>query len=446
LILLDTTTRTLEVLLGGAVTTSQLPAVATYVDTSFTGATPVAPASSNTATNNTTAVTVLAAPAASTQRKLLFLSLFNADTVAAVVTLRYNDNGTLRKVLAPTLQAGETLLYNDGEGFRVLDASGAVKHAWTGYQIARSTGFAQVNADGSVEVSPASGTNFTLDGGQCLIPIGSVALPSLAFGAQPTLGWARVVANRWSFVQLGVEKMQFGGNLFLGSGVGLAWMPTAEPGSSTADLVLQRDAASVLALRSAANPQTFRVYESFGDASNGTWLEFVTQTGGPFVMRPNANGSGSIRGVWYQGAAGRARLTANATNATATMSGLSDLSVTLLAGRKYTGTCRFIARNSTGAEGLAFDFNGGGATMTSFHANVVGTPIGATVGVSDSTALGTALTCTAVATTDVVYEVNLTMVVNAGGTFIPRFAEVSHTSGTATVGLGSWLALDDSPN
>jgi hypothetical protein len=151
---------------------------------------------------------------------------------------------------------------------------------------------------------------------------------------------------------------------------------------------------------------------------------------------------------WLQNTAGRARMTTSPTNATATLSSglLSDLTLTLVAGRKYFGRVVFIAKDSTGADGLQFDFNGGSATMTSFEATAEEAPIGATLGVTDSTALATALTNTVVSTGNVVYAYNLTMVVNAGGTFIPRFAQVSHSTGTATVLLGSWILLEDSPN
>lgn len=93
MIILDATTRSVEVLLGGAVTTNQLPIVASYVDNTTTSYTP---GSSNTQSNNTTAVTAVAAPASSTQRQVKLLTVTNADTAAATVTVRYNDNGTTR--------------------------------------------------------------------------------------------------------------------------------------------------------------------------------------------------------------------------------------------------------------------------------------------------------------------------------------------------------------
>lgn len=148
---------------------------------------------------------------------------------------------------------------------------------------------------------------------------------------------------------------------------------------------------------------------------------------------------------WSQQVSGRKRNTADVTNATATMANLTDLTMTLIAGRKYTGRCVLIANNSVGAEGLQFDFNGGGATFSAFRATAEETPIGATLGVTDSSALGTAITNTVVATSGVVYAINLTMVCANAGTFIPRFSEVSHTTGTATVSLGSYLWLEDTP-
>lgn len=120
MILLDTTNRSLEVILGGAVTTNQLPFVASYVDITTSAFTP---ATNTGATNNTTAVTLVAAPGASTQRQLKFLSVRNSDTAPATVTIRYNDNTTIRVLFIFTLAVGDSICYSDG-GWRVFDSSG----------------------------------------------------------------------------------------------------------------------------------------------------------------------------------------------------------------------------------------------------------------------------------------------------------------------------------
>lgn len=310
----------------------------------------------------------------------------------------------------------------------------------------------------------------------------------------------------------------------LRSGQTVAWSSAAD-GSLAPDLILQRQAAGILAQRNGVNAQEFRVYNTFTDASNGEWgalkwnsntleigayangtgttrnlllrgntdtinigtgtvflagtLSSITMPAGsdlrantfavwtvtnPTLRWPNNSpdvslyrtaagvlsaGSGGTSGSgWLQNTAGRARLTANATNATATMSNLTDLSMTLIAGRKYTGRLVVFANNSTAAEGLQFDFNGGSATFTSIEFGFAATPPGSglTLGTLTSTAAGTAVTATTATTADAVYTIEFTCVCNAAGTIIPRFAEVSHTSGTATVKLGSNFWLEDMPN
>lgn len=129
MIILDSTTRSLEVVLGGAITTNQLPIVASFVDNTTTTYTP---GSSNTATNSTTPVTAVAAPAASTQRQVKLLTIINTDTAAATVTVQYNDNSTLRVLFKVALAMGDNLVYTDGEGFRVVDSNGNNKQLYGG--------------------------------------------------------------------------------------------------------------------------------------------------------------------------------------------------------------------------------------------------------------------------------------------------------------------------
>jgi hypothetical protein len=145
---------------------------------------------------------------------------------------------------------------------------------------------------------------------------------------------------------------------------------------------------------------------------------------------------------WLQ-TGGLKRVSANVTNATATMANITDLTVTLQAGRKYAGQYSFIAKNSTAAEGLQFDLAGGAATFTSIEFMFRCTPPGVTLGTTVSAAAGTALTATTATATDVVYTIYFNCVCNAAGTLIPRFAEVSHTTGTATILLGSIAEIND---
>lgn len=123
--ILDTTLKSLQILLGGAVTTNQLVYEANYADLTATGTTLIA---NDGLTNSTTAVTPVAAPAASTVRKLMSLNVYNADTAAAIVTVRLNNNGTFRNLAVVTLGIGYSLTVTN-EGWKVTDNLGEVLYS-----------------------------------------------------------------------------------------------------------------------------------------------------------------------------------------------------------------------------------------------------------------------------------------------------------------------------
>lgn len=121
MIILDNTTRSLQVVLGSTPATNQSALLCSYVDITTTT---FNPGTTETQTNGTTAVTIMPAPAASTQRQLKYFALHNDDTASITVTLQYNDSGTLRTVLKVTLSVGYRIEYTGEEGFRVYDVNG----------------------------------------------------------------------------------------------------------------------------------------------------------------------------------------------------------------------------------------------------------------------------------------------------------------------------------
>ena len=121
---LDSTLRKIEILLGGAVSSTQLTFVACWSDATaaaYTGG------SSLGSTNNSTAVTVVGAPVSGTVRDVDYLSVINLDSATATVTLRYNDNGSLYNIVTIALPVGNHLIYTHAEGWRVVDAGGGTK-------------------------------------------------------------------------------------------------------------------------------------------------------------------------------------------------------------------------------------------------------------------------------------------------------------------------------
>jgi hypothetical protein len=87
--------------------------------------------------------------------------------------------------------------------------------------------------------------------------------------------------------------------LALASNFGVSWSSsTAGSGDCflNRDLFITRDAAGTLAQRNATNAQTFRIYESFTDASNYTRGSIAATSSG-FDLTPEAAGTGSKRPV-----------------------------------------------------------------------------------------------------------------------------------------------------
>jgi len=124
MLILQDTNDTLKVVLASAITTNQLPVIASWRDIT---ATTYSPGQSNGATNSTTDVTLVASPAASTQRVIDYVTIFNADTVAATVTVKLDDNSTQRTITKVTLDVGERLEYAEGKGWTAYAISGASK-------------------------------------------------------------------------------------------------------------------------------------------------------------------------------------------------------------------------------------------------------------------------------------------------------------------------------
>lgn len=121
MIRLKGTSATLEIVLGGAVTTNQLDAVAFY--TTLEGSTSEYGFTSTTS-NNTTAVT-LAGPAPSSKDSVEVgaITITNTDTVSADVTAQLNDGTNTRVLAQATLAPGETLQYNSGTRWSILESS-----------------------------------------------------------------------------------------------------------------------------------------------------------------------------------------------------------------------------------------------------------------------------------------------------------------------------------
>lgn len=123
MLLLTSTTDKLQLVTTAAVATH---VQASYVDNA---AGTITPGRTNTIVSTAVTTDVVAAPAAATQRNVKHLSV-KAVGGAQTVTVQHTDGTTAVQVSpAVPLATGETLIWTDGLGWQVLDATGATKQS-----------------------------------------------------------------------------------------------------------------------------------------------------------------------------------------------------------------------------------------------------------------------------------------------------------------------------
>lgn len=173
MIILDATTKSLEILLSGAVTSNQLPFVAAYADLSQSTFAILSAAEVDGATNSTTPVTLVSAPATSTSRKISTIFITNTDTVSATVTVQLNNNGTTRILFKSVLSTLDQATYSDSSGWTVLDSNGNVKSALGGILPASSF--------------PALTGDITTPGGSLVTTLASTGVSAASYGSSTAI-------------------------------------------------------------------------------------------------------------------------------------------------------------------------------------------------------------------------------------------------------------------
>lgn len=126
---LTTVLQKLQVVLTAAKTTTDMPWTVSYDNMSLST---FAVKSANGTTNGVTAQDAVPVPAAGEENVVKHFSLSNVDTASKTAVVRILDNATPRIVVRALLAVGDTLYYEDGRGWYVLDANGAEKTSGSG--------------------------------------------------------------------------------------------------------------------------------------------------------------------------------------------------------------------------------------------------------------------------------------------------------------------------
>lgn len=111
--ILDSTSESIVIQRGESDDTNGVDWTAAWINKSSSA---VTPGGASGRTSNTTEATVLASPAASEQRELVCLTVFNGDTAAATITCSFKDSSNLRPIWKRTIPIGRTVVITaDGQ-------------------------------------------------------------------------------------------------------------------------------------------------------------------------------------------------------------------------------------------------------------------------------------------------------------------------------------------
>ena len=179
MLVLDTTTKTIKVIMSGAAATTNPDVVATWLDNNGTT---ITEGSTDSALNGAADVTVIAAPGASTRRVVKSIFIENRDTAAVTITVKYDNNGTQRNLAKVTLAVGDTWT-TDGS----YDTNGNLKQTATNISLTTQvTGVLPV-ANGGTNASSASITAFNNITGYTASGSTGTTSTNLVFSTSPTL-------------------------------------------------------------------------------------------------------------------------------------------------------------------------------------------------------------------------------------------------------------------
>ena len=192
LLILDATTKSIEVAMSGAAATTNPDFTAAWADNTGSVFTEGA---SDGALNGTSAVTLVAAPAAATRRTIKTITIENKDTAAVTLTISYNNNSTLRTIAVVTLNIGDTWT-TDG----TFDTNGSLKQTLGTVNLTSgATGVLPV-ANGGTNSSTGSLAALTVDGTN---PVGYRNVPQS--GSNKTTAYSLSAGDNGRFIGIGTS-------------------------------------------------------------------------------------------------------------------------------------------------------------------------------------------------------------------------------------------------
>ncbi len=201
--ILVSTSQSITVVLGEAITTNNCDLTAAYSDVTSTT---YVDGANDSVTNGTTPVTLVASPAASTQRRVRELTFYNNDTVSHTVIFKYVDGANSRVIYSGVIASKQLLFFgaeygwSTGQGTTLGVSSGGTglttltAHAVLLGEGINSLNFATIGTAGRILIDQGASSDpafETVSGDATCSSAGAVTVTKTngtAFGALATLG------------------------------------------------------------------------------------------------------------------------------------------------------------------------------------------------------------------------------------------------------------------
>lgn len=161
-----------------------------------------------------------------------------------------------------------------------------------------STGHLLAITDNTLDIGASGATRprSVYWGTQALGSDGSATNPSHSFASDTNTGMWRNAASRITLTTGGINELTVGQNFVQMHSAGLLSWSSSTDSTGTGDLILTREAASVLAQRNGVNAQTSNLYNTFTDAANYERAA-LSWSGNIFHVTTQALGTGVVRGI-----------------------------------------------------------------------------------------------------------------------------------------------------
>jgi len=271
-LVLDTTTKTIQVAMSGAAATANPDFTAAFADNNGTS---FVEAASDGALSGSTDVVVVAAPASGFRRIIKKIFIENKDTAAVTITVKYDNNGTQRTIAKVTLQVGDTWT-TDG----TFDTNGALKQTLGSVNLNSVTGTLGVANGGTGLTSLTAGyipygngtsafgneSNLTYDDtNNRLGVVGTGYSPNIALTDAATVAWDTTTGQVATFTFVSSNRtMGAPSSLVSGAFYALAVIQNAGSNTLTWNSVFKWTSGTAPTLSTAASAKDYFVFRSDG--------------------------------------------------------------------------------------------------------------------------------------------------------------------------------------